>query len=124
MKKLLLISAVLVMSIAGVSCSEEPEAADTGTDSTSEDGGAAATVTAANAKFDPELISVPAGSSIEFVSEDDFEHSFTVKDTDVHEELEEAGTVEVDLSSLETGSYDFFCEYHPDTMEGTLQVTE
>ena len=125
MKKLLLFSAVVMLSVVGVACSEEPEATDTGTDTTTEDGGgaAAATVTAADAKFDPELLSVAAGSTIEFVNEDDFEHSFTVKGTDVHEELEEAGTVEVDLSSLETGSHEFFCEYHPDTMTGTLEVT-
>ena len=122
-------SAVVMLSVVGVACSEEPEATDTGTDTTTEDGGgaaedgAAATVTAKNAAFDPELLSVAAGSTIEFVNEDDFEHSFTVKGTDVHEELDAPGTVEVDLSSLETGSHDFFCEYHPDTMEGTLEIT-
>ena len=123
MKKLLLIVAVIMLSVAGIACSEEPEATDTETETSSEDEGAAATVTAVDAKFDPELLSVAAGSTIEFVNEDDFEHSFSVRGTEVHEELEKAGTIEVDLSSLETGSHDFFCEYHPDTMTGTLEVT-
>ena len=33
-----------------------------------------------------------------------------------------AGSVTIDLTDVEAGSYDFFCEYHPD-MKGTLEVT-
>ncbi|MGH2809097.1 MAG: cupredoxin domain-containing protein [Actinomycetota bacterium] len=118
MKKLMLVAGILTLTLMIAACGGDDAATDAG-------GGneAAATVTASNTMFDPEELSVAAGGSVEFVNEDDFEHSFTVTDTDVEEELEEPGSVTVDLSSLEEGSYDFFCEYHPDEMQGTLEIT-
>lgn len=128
MRRLLILMGVAALATFGVACAEDPaedtEVLEAPEDAEEEDSGegASGTVTAANAAFDPVLISVQSGGSIEFVNEDDFEHSFTVQETDVSEELEEPGSVTVDLSSLDEGSYTFFCEYHPDTMEGTLEI--
>jgi plastocyanin len=91
---------------------EAPEAAGTGT------------ITAANFAFDPPELTAAAGDSIEFTNEDDTVHSFTIDDSDVDEDAQGGSSTTVDLSSLDAGSYDFYCKYHKDSMTGTLEVTE
>ena len=118
MRKLLTIAIVAVF--VGVACggNDEP-AADTGDNG--EDTATTTTVTASNFAFEPTELTVASGDPIEFVNEDDAEHSFTVDKTDVEEELEEPGSVEVPID-LDAGEYDFYCKYHRDTMTGTLTV--
>ncbi len=38
------------------------------------------------------------------------------------EDVDGGASVTVDLGDVEPGSYEFVCEYHPDTMTGTLEV--
>ena len=85
-----------------------------------EEAGGSGTVTAANFAFDPPELT--AGDSIEFTNEDDTVHSFTIDKSDVDEDAQGGASTTVDLSSLDAGSYDFYCKYH-ESMTGTLEVT-
>lgn len=80
------------------------------------------TLTASDFSWDTDTLTVPAGGSIEVVNEDDAEHNLTIEDADVDEDVEGGASTTVDLGDVEAGTYDFFCEYHPDTMTGTLEV--
>jgi plastocyanin len=87
-----------------------------------EEAGGAGAVTAANFAFDPPELTAAAGDSIEFTNEDDTVHSFTIDDSDVDEDAQGGASKTIDLSSLDAGSYDFYCKYH-DSMTGTLEIT-
>lgn len=87
-----------------------------------DDGGDAVTLTAAELAWDPGTLTVPSGGSIELVNEDDAKHNLTIEEAGVDEDVEGGDSVTVDLSDVEPGSYDFVCEYHSDTMTGTIEV--
>lgn len=80
------------------------------------------TLTAVDFAWDPDSLTVAAGDSIELVNEDEAEHNLTIEDAGVDEDVDGGKTVTVDLGDVKAGSYDFVCEYHPDTMTGTLEV--
>ena len=81
------------------------------------------TLTAADFKFDTETLSVASGGSIDLVNEDDAEHNLTAEDAGLDEDVDPGSSVTIDLGEVEPGTYDFHCEYHPDSMTGTLEVT-
>jgi plastocyanin len=76
--------------------------------------------------FDPSTIRGSAGEtlSIEVTNEDSTEHSFTLDDDSVSQDFEggDGGTVEVTLPDS-AGSVGWHCEFHPDTMKGTIEVS-
>lgn len=80
------------------------------------------TLTAVEFAWDPSTLTAAAGGSIELVNEDEAEHNLTIEKVGIDEDVAGGETVTVDLADVETGSYDFVCEYHPDTMTGTLEV--
>ena len=82
----------------------------------------AATLTAAEFAWDPSSLTVSAGGSIEVVNEDEAEHNLTIDEAGIDEDVAGGESLTVDLADVEAGSYDFVCEYHPDTMTGTLEV--
>lgn len=114
------LAGLLLVAVMGVACGGGSEGAD---DTGSAGGGDAGstTVTASDFVFEPTSVSAAAGGTIEFINEDDAEHSFTADDPgiDVDAGGGESVTVEVDA---EPGTYDFYCKYHED-MKGTLEVT-
>lgn len=114
-----LIAAIAVVALLGAACG-----GDDGDDAASggDGGGSSVTLTASDFSWDTDTLTVPAGGSIEVVNEDDAEHNLTIEDADVDEDVEAGESATVDLGDVEAGSYDFFCEYHPDTMTGTLEV--
>ena len=126
MRKLLVMLAAMMLLIAACSGddagTEAEDTGDTAAEEPADDAAGAGTVTASNFAFDPTELEVASGDSVTFVNEDDAEHSFTVDKTDIEEELEEPGEVDVTID-LDAGDYDFFCKYHKDTMTGTLTVT-
>jgi cytochrome c oxidase subunit 2 len=87
-------------------------------------GGGSVTLTAANFAFQPESLTAAVGDSIEFMNEDDAKHNITAEDAGLDEDVDAGSSTTVDLADVEPGSYDFICEYHPDSMKGTLEVTE
>lgn len=130
MRKRAFFVSLALVAVFGVACGGD-EPADTGTD-TGADAGAGAggdtagavTLTAADFAFDPSDLSAAAGSSIEFTNADEAPHTFTAEDAGVDVQVEAGGSTTIDLADVEPGTYDFICTIHPDTMTGTLEVTE
>jgi plastocyanin len=87
------------------------------------DGGTAdVTVTAMDFAFDPSTVNVSSGeTTIEITNTGEVEHSFTLDDDSVSQDVEpgESATVTVNV----TADAGFHCEYHPDQMTGTLTVS-
>jgi plastocyanin len=104
-----LVVATALVALLGAACGGDDSNGDT-EGATGGGGGEAVTLTAS------------AGGSIELVNEDEAEHNLTIEDAGVDEDVEGGETITVDLAGVEAGSYDFVCEYHPDTMKGTLEV--
>ena len=111
---------VLVAALGGACGGDDPVPAG------GEGNGAGESValTAANFAFEPSSLSAAAGSTIELSNEDDAKHNFTSEEAGLDEDVDAASSVSISLADVEPGSYDFFCEYHRDSMIGTLEVTE
>ena len=60
---------------------------------------------------------------LEFVNAGDVTHSFNVPDLDIEVEAQGGDSVDVtfDLPN-EPGVVDFFCQFHPDDMRGTISI--
>lgn len=125
MKKSLVVLLALVALLAVACGGSDDDGGDASVPAPAEEGddGGSTTLTAANFAFDPPSLTAAAGSTFEFTNEDDAEHSFTIDDSDVDEDVDGGASTTVDLGSLEAGTYDFYCKYHKDSMTGTLEVT-
>ena len=114
-------ASLAVVAVLGVACGGDD--ADPATDADA-GGSESVTLTAAEFAFDPSELSVAVGGAIEFVNEDEAEHNITAEDAEIDADVDAGVTTTVDLVDVAPGTYDFICEYHPDTMTGTLEVTE
>ena len=124
-------AAVAVLALAGSACGGDdgsevgsgatPAAGGATTAAGSTDGGGAAdqTVTIKDFTFDPSELTVDASTTIEVVNEDDAEHSFTLDDDSVSQDVQpgESATVTIDPAA----SIGWHCEFHPD-MTGSITV--
>ena len=75
--------------------------------------------------FDPTTLSVDVGAevTIEFTNSGSVEHSWTSSDLDAEVEAGAGEESSVTFTApAEPGSYDYFCEYHPDEMQGTISI--
>ena len=94
-----------------------------GGDTGGTDGGggtATDTVTMVDNAFEPTDPSVSSGSTITLVNEGAALHSFTIRDEGIDEDVDAGAESSVDIS-LDAGSYELVCKYHPE-MTGTLTV--
>ena len=108
-------AAVLLVFAAGVmvGCGSD-------SDSTS---GTTVDITAANIAFSNTAIRTSAGDVTFVVKNDDaLEHNLTIENAKVDKDVEAHKTIKV-KATLQSGTYAFHCEYHPDTMKGTIVVT-
>ena len=96
-----------------------------GNDSGSSSGGGNAdrTITIKDFAFNPSTLSVPSGQdvTIEVTNNDDVEHSFTLDDDSVSQDVESGESQTVTLNLTE--GIGWHCEYHPDKMMGTVTVS-
>lgn len=122
-KRRSLIGAVAFVALLGAACGGD-DGGDAGGSAAGGDGGGGGsiTLTAKDFAWDPGTLTAAAGSSIELVNDDDAKHNLTIEDAGVDEDVDGGASVTVDLGDVEAGSYEFVCEYHPDTMTGTLEV--
>jgi plastocyanin len=87
-------------------------------------GGEDMAITIQNFAFHPTTLTVPSGTSvtIEITNDDSgVEHSFTLNDDSVSQDIEGGEDAKVTLDL--TKSIGWHCEYHPQTMKGTITVT-
>lgn len=133
MKRLLTLATALLLAgsfFAACSDSKDNDAASDTSTTLANDGesnsGAPADVTliASNFSFDPGTLNVAAGKvTIEFKNDaDSTEHNLTIEDLSVDKDLEGGESANVTIDDAKAGVYDYFCEYHPSTMKGTLAV--
>jgi plastocyanin len=98
---------------------------DDGTDGSTDTGGGGGdqTITISDFTFDPDTLTVPSGqdATIEVTNEDDVEHSFTLDDDSVSQDIEGGESQSVTLNLTE--GIGWHCEYHPDQMTGTITVS-
>jgi plastocyanin len=115
------LAAILLVTLVAASCSgDDGNGGDTGGDTGGATGGGGSSITIVDFAYDPSTLSVSSGSSeIEVTNEDDADHTFTLDDGSVDQEIAagESATVTVDISE----STGFHCTIHPD-MTGTLEV--
>lgn len=75
--------------------------------------------------FKPTSLSVEPGAevTVEFTNNGSVSHSFTSPDLDTELELGNAEDGNVKFTApAEPGSFDFYCKFHPDDMQGTISV--
>lgn len=117
-RRAVMLVAVIALTLVSAACSSD----DGGSSGDGGGGAADMTVTVKDFEFDPSTIDVPSGeTTIEITNTGAVEHSFTLDDDSVSQDIEpgESETVTIDLTAT-TG---FHCKYHPDQMTGTLQVS-
>ena len=123
-RSLLTLLAAALMLAGACGGGDEPQEAGGDEDLSSADA-LPVTMTASKFAFQPESLEGHATHSIDFtfVNEDDVEHSFTIDEMEV--DLEAAGGEEATTTFTpeETGTFEFYCRYHPDTMTGEIKVS-
>ena len=89
-------------------------------------GGDTVDITTQNIAFNPAQITVPDGETVKFKldNKDQVEHNLTIEQLQVDQDVEAGETATVKTKSkVPAGTYQFFCEYHPQQMKGTLTVS-
>ncbi len=88
------------------------------------DGGTTIDVVAQDFSFETTSIEVEPGADVTVTleNEGEAEHTFTIEELDVEAEAHGGETAEASFTAPDSGSYEFFCEYHPDDMTGTLSI--
>ena len=113
---------LLVLGLAAAACSSNDSNGGDG-GSTGSGGGEAVSMSIRDFAFDPSALTGSPGQTLEIsvTNQDDAEHSFTLDDETVSQDIEggESATVEVTLP--DSGSVGWHCTYHP-TMTGTITV--
>ena len=75
--------------------------------------------------FEPTALAVELGADVtlEFSNAGGVTHSFTAPDLDVEVEASNGADSDVTFRAPDqAGSFDFFCKYHPDEMNGTISI--
>lgn len=122
---LLPLVAILGLTACGDDDSDS-EAADTTEAPAAEASGETVTIKTFN--FDPDPLTVAAGTTITFVNDDSINHSVTPGTRDSAGDAFEEGVMaakgdEFELTLDEPGTYDYFCKFHPgDGMTGQIVV--
>jgi plastocyanin len=118
MRKILLAALIAALLVAACGGDDESEPAAGG------DGGGATALALEDNAFSPRTIEGEPGATITLALENTgkAEHTFTIEDQDIDEELEPGGTAQVDVEVPSSGSVEFICRYHEaGGMTGTLQ---
>jgi plastocyanin len=116
-RRLIYGAVVAALMLAAAGCSSDSSTTDTG----GATGGAAdQTITIKDFTFMPSTLTISGSTTIEVVNQDDTEHSFTLDDDSVSQDVEggDSATITIDPAA----SIGWHCEYHPDTMKGSITV--
>jgi cytochrome c oxidase subunit II len=120
-----LAATLAIVALTAFACGSEET--QNGSDSSEAGGGSSEqiAIVASDFEFDTSKVEVEPGSTtaIDLQNEGEAEHSFTVEELDVEVEAEGGESATGNLEAPdEDVTYEFFCEYHPDQMRGTLVV--
>jgi plastocyanin len=87
-------------------------------------GGSTVTVVAQDFSFDTTELEFEPGAEVTVTldNQGEAEHTFSIEELDVEAEAQGGETAEATFTMPDSGSLEFFCEYHPDDMTGTLSV--
>ncbi|HKT20319.1 MAG TPA: cupredoxin domain-containing protein [Stellaceae bacterium] len=74
------------------------------------------TIAISGGKFVPDQVPVPAGQKVKLVVRNDDKNMSEFESTDFHREkvVAPGGTITLFVGPLDTGSYEFFDDFHPD----------
>ena len=76
----------------------------------------------ADLAFDPACVQLPAGTAtLSVANNDSTDHTFTISEADLNEDIDPGEDAGVDVSALTEGTYPFRCTIHPQ-MTGVLTV--
>lgn len=79
-------------------------------------------ITITNFKFNPQTLTVPAGTTVTWTNQDEEPHTVVAKDGSFHSPgLDTKGTYS--FTFAKPGSYDYVCSIHP-FMTGTVVVNQ
>lgn len=73
-------------------------------------------------RFEPEAITVPAGSTVTWTNDDNFTHSVQLLDGEDEPRLMQPGQT-ASITFAEPGTYPYQCHLHPQDMQGIVTVT-
>lgn len=117
-------SMALVAMLALGACAGGGQGGTSGSGDAAEDAGpVGAEIEATNFAFDPTELTIAQGESVEITNAGATLHNFTVDGEGIT-----SGNVPTDqsatanTSTLEAGSYEFYCSLHRAAMQGTLEV--
>jgi plastocyanin len=109
--------ALSAVMLVGAACSSKDEGGGG-----SSSGASDATVTVKDFAFEPSTISVSSGEhTITVTNTGSVEHSFTLDDDSASVDVEPGDSKTVTVNA--TATIGFHCEYHPEQMKGTLEVS-
>lgn len=123
---LLRVALTLALGLVLAACSSDGDSDEGGGSTTGSDGGSASAIsmTIKDFAFDPSELTGSAGQALEIdlSNQDDVEHSFTLDDDSVSQDVEGGESTTVGVTLPESGTLGWHCEYHP-TMTGTITVS-
>ena len=113
-----MVAAVFALTLVSAACGSNDNSGGGG------GSGAAADVTMSvkEFQFDPSTVNVSSGeTTIEITNTGSVEHSFTLDDDSVSQDIQPGETQTVTVNV--TADAGFHCKYHPTQMMGTLKVS-
>ncbi len=125
MKRLTLTFGLLALAAVLAACSGASAEAPTPAAPAGSPSGDAVTITAKDIKFNPNAVSVKAGSAFDIVfdNQDGAPHNISISDASggnvFKGEIVSAQKVTYSVPALAAGTYAFICEVHPE-MKGTI----
>lgn len=119
------IAVVLAGALVLGACGDADEAGGSGgQDGDAAGGGQTVTVVAQDFSFGTARLEFEPGAEVTVTldNQGEAEHSFSIEELDVEAEAAGGESAEATFTMPDSGSLEFFCEYHPDQMTGTLSV--
>jgi plastocyanin len=125
-----LVAVALVLGVLAAGCSSNDGGSsgggDGGASAPAEGGGGSSTsITIKDFAFDPNTLKGSGGQTmtIQLSNEDSTEHSFTLDDGSVSQDVDPGGSASVEVTLPGSGTVGWHCKYHPSTMTGTITIS-
>jgi len=116
----LILSGALLMTLFLSACGDDDEDVDQSADDAPSD---TVQLVAADFEFAPTELSFTSGeeTQITFTNTGQAQHSFTIDELDVSQDVDANGEVTFDFTAPDH-NVEFYCRFHPDQMQGTITI--